>query len=314
MVIFETTAEEFDALFCKDNICYNTGAFNELNRDKCDRLYYLLFKDKKARLGMIAGLKGKSLLCPFSAPFGGFSTNDKKLSIGHIEDAVEALNVFCKENDIENLSITLPPLFYDESFLTKVQHVLFQKDFSLEHLDLNYVFYLKDMMNNYITEIIPRNGREKLIIALSKKLRFEVGNGDQDIMEAYRIIRYNREIKDFPLRMSEKDMLQTAKLLQVDSFIVKFEEQPIASAIIYHVTNQIVQVIYWGDIPEYRSKRTMNYLSYKIFEHYYLNGFELIDVGTAMLNDKPNYSLCSFKESIGCNVQPKCTFSQQYCK
>lgn len=314
MTIVETTAEEFDVLFCKDNICYNTGAFNGLNKNKCDQVYYLLFKDAKVRMGMIAGLRGKFLLCPFSAPFGGFSFNDKRLSIKHIEDAVDVLNLFCKTHDIENLRITLPPLFYDESFLTKVEHVLFQKGFNLEHLDLNYVFHLKYIMNNYMTEMVPRSGREKLAIALSRKMRFEIGKSVQDLMEAYKIIRYNRKIKDYPLRMSEKELVQMAKLVKVDSFVVKFEEQAIASAIIYHVTDRMLQVIYWGDLPEFRANKTMNYLSYKVFDYYHLKGFELIDVGTAMLDDKPNYSLCSFKESIGCDLQPKCTFSQHYNK
>ena len=314
MIVVESTAEEYDALFCKDNIFYNTGVFNAFNKNKCDRLYYLIFKDTKVRLGMIAGAKGNSLFCPFSAPFGGFSFVDEKIAIRHIEEAVDVLNIFCRTNDIENLSITLPPTFYNESLVTKSQHVLCQKGFSLECIDLNYVFYLKKIVDNYKTDVISRNGRKNLTIALSRKMQFEVGEGEQGLKEAYKIIEYNRKVKGFHLLMSEKDILNTSKIVKMDSFFVRFEGQAIASAIVYHVTDEILQVIYWGDLPEFSSNKTMNFLAYKVFEHYYLKGYGLIDVGTAMLDDKPNYGLCDFKESIGCDIQPKCTFLQHYSK
>ena len=71
-------------------------------------------------------------------------------------------------------------------------------------------------------------------------------------------------------------------------------------------------MIYWGDLPEYASNRTMNFLSFKVFEYYYLKGYGMIDVGTAMLDKKPNHGLCDFKESIGCDIQPKSTFSIKF--
>ena len=312
MTIVETTADEYDVLFGKDSLCYNTGAFNALNHYKCDQLYYLLFKNTKIRLGIIVGLKGKSLVTPFSAPFGGFSVIDNRLSIRHIEKAVDALTHFCKEKELESLSITIPPLFYNESFLTKVQQVLFQKGFSLQDLYSNYFFHLNQILNNYLTEVLPANGRKNLTIALSKKMSFGAGSTMEDIKTAYAIIKQNRNAKGYLLSMTEEEVLQTARILKVDSFFVEFEKQVIASAIVYHVSKKMVQVIYWGDLPEFASNKTMNYLSYKIFEYYYLKGFKIMDVGTAMLDGKPNYGLCDFKESIGCSIQPKCTFEIQF--
>ena len=143
MTIVETTAKEYDLLFGKDTICYNTAAFNVLNKHKCDDVCYLLFKDSKIRFGLVVGRKGKWLLSPFSAPFGGFSVIDDRISVLHVEKAVDALKIYGKSMGYEGLSITLPPPLYNESFLTKVQHVLFQKDFQIEALDLNYIFHFK---------------------------------------------------------------------------------------------------------------------------------------------------------------------------
>jgi len=312
MIIVETSAGEYDHLFGGDTICFNKAAFNALNGYKCDEVRYLLFRDNKLRLGLVAGVKGKQLLSPFSAPFGGFSVLDDKLSVQHIEDAVDVLKSYCVSGGIEGLSMTLPPLFYNESFLTKVQQVLFQKDFEVKAMDLNYVFRLKQMSENYVTEVISEKARRNLKIGLTRNMSFRVGKNNQDLMTAYEIIRENRVSRGFALSMSADEVAQAAKLVQMDSFVVGFENKDIASAIVYHVTDKILQLIYWGDLPQYALNKTMNFLAYKVFEYYNQKGYETIDVGTAMLGNKPNYGLCVFKESIGCSIQPKCSFSIKF--
>jgi len=312
MTIVEISSKEYDLQFGNDQIFYNTAAFNALNKSKCEEIFHLMFKDKKNRLGIVLGLKKKCLISPFSAPFGGFSVIDEKLSVQHIEDAVDALKEYCVLKGVQGLSITLPPLFYKESFLTKVHHVLLQKGFNMESLDLNYLFHLENFSEKYYTEIIARNARKNLTIALTKEMSFREGSSDEDLMTAYQIIKMNRLSKGFSLSMTAKEVQQTSEIVKVDSFIVSYEGVDIASAIVYHVTNKIVQVIYWGDLPEYASNKTMNFLPYKIFEHYHQQGYGVIDVGTAMLDNKPNYGLCDFKESIGCSIQPKCAFTMKF--
>lgn len=76
------------------------------------------------------------------------------------------------------------------------------------------------------------------------------------------------------------------------------------------VNEQCYQVIYWGDIGEYEMKRPMNYLAYKVYEFYANKGIEVLDIGPSTEEGAPNYGLCDFKESIGCEVSMK----YSYCK
>ena len=69
-------------------------------------------------------------------------------------------------------------------------------------------------------------------------MSFKVGENSLDLITAYNVIRQNRETKGFQLSMSADEMMEVAKLVKVDSFIVSFEEKTIASAIVYHVTNK----------------------------------------------------------------------------
>jgi len=308
MTIVETTPQDYDLLFGKNPICFQTAAFNAMNGSKCEEVLYLLFEDPKLRLGLVAGVKGKRLLSPFSAPFGGFSFLDKKLSVRHVEEAVDALMAYCRKRGLEEIGITLPPLVYNESCITKMQHVFYQKGFQTEALDMDYIFYPDRIFNDYSTKILARNAKKNLRIALSRNFHFRAGSGDADLMKAYEIIRQNRLSRNFHISMTAEEILQTSRLVKVDSFIVSLQGQEVASAIVYHVTSDILQVVYWGDLPEYASNKTMNYLSYKVFEYYGLKGYETIDVGPGMIDNMPNYGLCDFKESIGCSIQPKMAF------
>jgi hypothetical protein len=78
------------------------------------------------------------------------------------------------------------------------------------------------------------------------------------------------------------------------------------------VTPDIVQVIYWGDLPAYSEFKTMNYLSYNIFIYYKKLGVKYVDIGISTELSVPNHGLCEFKESIGCDLSLKFTFSKTF--
>ena len=46
---------------------FNSMYFNDLNKMNTEEVYYFLFKNNKYRLGLIAGVKNKTLSSPFSA-------------------------------------------------------------------------------------------------------------------------------------------------------------------------------------------------------------------------------------------------------
>lgn len=48
---------------------FNSVSFSELNKDKCNNLHYLLFKDSKVRFGIVLGEKRRVFVFSF---FGSF--------------------------------------------------------------------------------------------------------------------------------------------------------------------------------------------------------------------------------------------------
>lgn len=310
MEVLEVTPTYYDEIFIKPNHVYNTAAFNELNKQKCDKIYYLIFKDTKIRLGIIFGRSDSMLKSPFSAPFGGFQYVSDDVSISQIDDALKCLEEWVILNQIHSVKITNSPLFYDNNFLSKVQNSLFRENYKNATLDINYQFPTYKFDNSYL-DIIWYNAKKNLKKGIRANLTFEKLPEDSG-EKAYDIIAENRKQRGFPLRMSWKQLHETTQIIKTDYFIVKKQEVSIAAAIIFHVTDTIVQVIYWGDLPEFSDNKTMNFLAYEIFKFYKETGIQIVDIGPSTEDSIPNNGLCSFKESIGCDLSLKSIFTKKF--
>ncbi|MEI6821255.1 MAG: hypothetical protein WCL51_04935 [Bacteroidota bacterium] len=308
MEIIEVKPKEYNLVFNNPYHFYASSEFNYLNEDKCEKVFYLFFKDKKIRLGIIVGLKNNSFFSPFSAPFGGFTYITNDVRIQYIEQAIELLYIWAKEKRIESINITLPPAIYNESFISKQINCLFRKKYEITKIDLNYAYNLINFDINY-SNIIWHNARKNLQIAQNSGLLFQKCESYKEKEIAYNIIVKNRNDKGFPLRMNWEQIQDTIKIIPSDFFIIYENLQiPIASAIAFNINKKIVQVIYWGDLFDFAGLKTMNFLSFKLFEYYKSIGKEIVDIGPSTENSFPNYGLCEFKESIGCQINEKTTF------
>lgn len=69
-------------------------------------------------------------------------------------------------------------------------------------------------------------------------------------------------------------------------------------------------MIYWGDIDGYSEERPMNLLAENVYEFYQQKGIHVLDIGPSTENGVPNYGLCDFKESIGCQCSSKYTLKK----
>lgn len=306
MRVNEVTADEYCTVIAKYPHIFNTVDFSLLNSGKANKLHFLLFCNHSTRFGLILGERDNSCLySPFSAPFGGFSSN-KPQQFDAIDDAVVALKDYGAECG-KRIVLTLPPSFYDEK-----QYPLFinalHRHAKIRFIDVNYHFVVSSFA--IYDTVMERNARKNLKTSLKANLVFEcVSRYDKEgVQRAYDVIRKNREEHGYPLRMSLDDVLKTIKLIPADFFLLTLEGHDVAAAQVFHVNDGICQVVYWGDLRKYSHLRPMNNLAYHIFKHYYEQGMKIIDIGPSSENGVPNYGLCSFKESIGCAVSNKFSF------
>lgn len=308
MEIIEVTHNDFDNILNYPYHIFGSAEFSELNKYKVEDVHYLLFKNGKYRLGIAGGIRSNTFYSPFSAPFGGFIFLNEDIKINYIDEALDLLIEWLKENKVFNINITLPPIIYNKSLISKQINSLFRAGFDIKNIDLNYSFKIEKFTNEY-SQFIRNNARKNLKIALNQNLSFKKCDTIDEIKSAYEVIKINRSEKGYPLRMSFDNILTTIKLINADFFIVKnINGLSIASAIVFHTSKDIAQIIYWGDLFEFSNLKTMNFLSFKVFEYYNNINLKVIDIGPSTENSVPNFGLCEFKESIGCDITTKVSF------
>ena len=311
MEILEVGPKEYEQVINPPYHAFGTAAFTDLNKYKCNGVFYLLFREGKYRLGITGGIREKGFFSPFSAPFGGFLFVSKDVRIQYIEEAIELLKTWAAKRGFDSINIILPPVFYESNFISKQINCFLRADYSLSVIDLNYAYNLDNFDENYLRKIWY-NARKNLKIALNSGLRFFECKTDEEKLTSYEIIRKNRESRAFPLRMTWEQVSETIHIIPCDFFLVLYKDREyVASAVVFHINDFVVQVIYWGDIPGYSEIKPMNFMAFKIFEFYKTTGKKIADIGPSTEDSLPNYGLCEFKESIGCGIDTKIKFTRK---
>lgn len=308
MELIVSNVNEYQKIFPTCKYSYNESWFHELNKAKVDEIKYFLFKTKKYKMGIVAGIKDNIMKFPYSAPFCIFEKKNVEISLEELEQTVKCLEKYCIENSLSRIIFRLPPSFYDETYISKIQNCLLRMEYEIVSMDLNYQFYLSK--NKDIAEQMQRNAKKNLKIALGKEYSLEYCNDNIKKKKAYDIISINRKQKGYPLRMSWQQVSDTIINMKNDFWLLKLNDEYIASAVIFKVTDEVYQVIYWGDIHGYAEDKPMNYLAYKLYGYYAKKNMKVLDIGPSTEDGIPNYGLCKFKESIGCQVSNKLTFTK----
>jgi hypothetical protein len=290
---------------------FNSATFAHLNCNKCEEVFYLLYKDTKYRLGLNAGIRGGFLLSPFSAPFGGFSFLKQDVQIAVIEKAVQELEYFAKSKSCSGIRFILPPLIYDETFIAKQINVLYRMGYRNSNLDLD--FYIPLQAGDSYEELLWYNAKKNLRISKEQGFEVVLCNDDINLQQIiYEVVKENRISKGKPMNMTWEEIRSTASVISTDFFLLKCGDEAIAGGIVYKAAEGIRYVPFWGDKPGYTSQKPMNFLSHYIAEYYKRVGDRYLHIGISTENSVPNYGLCEFKESIGCVVTPKLSFEKRF--
>jgi hypothetical protein len=306
----EVTADAYAQVVQHPYHIFNYATFTQLNISKCEKPFYLLYKDTKYRLGLTAGIRSGKLLSPFSAPFGGFSFLKQDIQIAVIEKALQQLEIFAFSKSCSCIRLILPPLIYNETFVAKQINVLYRMGYSISTLDLD--FYVPLQAAESYEEMLWYNAKKNLRISAQQGFEVKICNEDiTDQRTIYEVIKENRMSKGKPMNMSWDDIRTAASVIPTDFFLLKRGDEAIAGSFVYKAAPGIRYIPFWGDRPGYTHQKPMNFLSYTIAEFYRRSGDQYLHIGISTENSVPNYGLCEFKESIGCTITPKLSFEKK---
>ncbi len=299
MKLIELTPTEYGEIFNRISMPYGTVDFSLLNAGKVDRVEFLGLQDDKGkiRLGAIFGIEGDKVLCPFSAPFGEISASGTQ----KIETVAKFIALIMEHCAGRYLRLTFPPDVYgNQTVLKAAAAPMLARYYAFA--DINYHYDLKNFTE--FTSHLDANARNHYNQACRVGFDFECCG----LERAYDVIVRNRREKGYPLRMTLGQLIETSKLIAVDSFVMSLDGKDVAAAIVYRLNDRIAQVIYWGHLGEFSRNRPMNLLAYDVFEYYAALNFNIVDIGPSSEQGVADIGLCSFKESLGCQISFKRTF------
>jgi len=293
-MLIEISEKEFHHRFNSDPHPFLSAQFIELNKEKADKIVRLVEDKKKPSIGMIAGIKDGILKSPFSAPFGGFHCRNDSIYVNEIEQFLENLLLYTKQQKIDQITLTLPPSIYQQSVNAKIANTLIRLGFEMALPDITNLIELKYFNGTFS----HGNSRNYYRQAVKNQLIFKLLTDDEERITAFDIIRENRSRLGRPLFMTYDDIKQTAKLWPVDIFCVKDTDgEMLASGVFYQFPNQISYTVFLGDSEKGRPLRAMDFLIYNILVYYKSAGFEYIDMGISTESGMPNEGLIRFKET-----------------
>lgn len=305
MELIEISSNEYGQIVGDKGPVFCRKDFLELNKTKVDAVHYFLGRDKKNRLAFALGEKDCEWRAPYSAPFAIPIELQKVTPIEYYWEFIELLNKFAVDKGIKHISILLPPDIYYWQSNAKIINALLGKKYEIEYEELNYSINLKKIRIEDYAQLLQCNARRNLKIALNSGLSLFRCLELEEKKAAYEVIRVNHESRGYPLRMTLEQVLETIISVKHDIFLVKRCDITLAAAIVFHINDKIVQVIYWGNVPNVEEYKPMNFLAYELIKFYKEQGIDQIDIGPSSESGFPNYGLCTFKESIGCEVTSK---------
>ena len=292
MEIKEISPEDFDRVFPRRPTVYDSGAFNMLNATKAEKIAALVGFDEggKPLMGQIFGLREGLWRAPFSAPFSAASVMDnidRDKAVADFYASVPAILGGC-------VRLVWPSAFYGAGTPPEGVDVVEEANF---HYDMSRFADFESYLS--------RSGRYNHHRA--KKHSFDFFKTD-DIGRAYAVIEANRRAMGYPLAMTLEQVIATVSgPVRADFFVMTLDGMDVAAAMLYEAAAGVMQVIYWGDLPEGLPARAMNHLAWRVFGWYAENrpDIRIVDIGPASTDGIRNEGLCQFKLSVGCTETPR---------
>lgn len=292
--------DEYAALGLSPTNVFGSYPFMELNRLKARDVACVVNKERS--VGIVFGCREDVYLAPWSAPYLSLNVSDRCSA----EDARTFGRNVGKYLEDKRYRLVFPPEIYDgpESvFLDGFRHN------ACESLT-DTSFYIP-LASSEGEKTWNKSARRNLKKGINEGLVAAITNNPA---ECYSLIARHHESMGYNMAMTEKQVLDTSKIIPVDFWIVRNGDVPVAAMYCYRVRHDIVQVIASGDTSEGRKCGAAIFLERAMIDHYRKTLVEEEGISGAVLDHGPtsvrgvqNEGLAAFKSSFGCVVSPKYT-------
>ena len=248
-------------------------------------------------------------IIPIKGTFGGLKFS-KTAELPDIIDFVGKIVDFAIENKLGGIEVKLPPAYVGPEQIAFQKYAFYSHGFSEVALDLTYYLPVSDKQ---LLELMNYGNRKRYNKCL--KSEYFVRQLDPaNLAPAYDVIQKNREANGHKVSMTLEQLCLMER--KIAGSVVPFacynqHENCVASAVCINISDEILYVLYWGELHEYRNYSPVAFLAHHLYEHARSAGKAFLDVGTSTVGREPNFGLIMFKSRLGFRPSPKSTLRLQ---
>lgn len=230
------------------------------------------------------------------APFGSlevYQTIDQKI----IEDFFQFIFRHLRRINISHVILKTPPPFYHKNMLLTNKLFIDSLGFSHSHTDINHHLFITE--EELALQISPMQKR-RLQKCQNAGFRFSK-ESFSNLKSVYQFISKCRNEKSHTLSVSLEQLKNATEVLPKSYLLFCCYDQNhlVAASICVVVTSQVLYNFLPASDLSYNAYSPMVFLISNIYNYCRINQFEILDLGTSMLQNKPNNKLITFKERMG---------------
>jgi hypothetical protein len=234
-------------------------------------------------------------MSPYKAPFGSFDFS-QNITSTILSDFIKFIEDSLQTRGVSKIRIKMPPDAYANS-TSLTQAVLLSNGFQIDLAEVGSVIQVdeRDFKN-----IIKDSERQVLKQFHSKGFvckRVSI----EKLKEVYAFIHKQQSLKGYSISMTLEELQKTVDACKENFFLFAAwnQEEMIAASVSIKVMDHVLYNIYITHYTTYKQYSPVVAIIEMLYNFCNENNFSILDLGTSMLNDKPNVSLLDFKRRLG---------------
>ncbi|HNV27973.1 MAG TPA: hypothetical protein PKJ83_02480 [Cyclobacteriaceae bacterium] len=242
---------------------------------------------------------------PLRAPFGSVEVY-KRLNEIQLKEFLEKVQGQLVKLGIKEIAIRNFPELYDKHLSQQVNGVLRKLQFTQQETISSII----QVSEKTFDKKIKVSERQKLKKAIEL---FQIEQIDSsDLKKIYSFIATCRKERNQSLSMSLGELQKTISVFPDRFYLFKAsrKDEIAASAIVIQVSKKILYTFYYAHAKKYNRVSPVVFLIAGIYDFASNNKYELIDLGTSMIDGHVSRSLLHFKKSIGGISSGKVTYTK----
>ena len=288
---------------------FNTAAHRHLQSLTHWTSFYILNESSKGIEGFFhAHVNGTKAESPYRAPFGSIEFSES-LPPGVLLDFIGFIDHSLLHDGVMEIKIKMPPLAYSPTAISCLKEALTKKRYQVELAEVGSVIYVRDVDFKSIIK-----DSERLVLNQYDKKDFVCIRLPIDNIESvYDFISKHQVLKGYAMSMALDELRNTVQVFNDDFFlfVVLDHQKIIAASVSIKVMDHVLYNFYLAHDAAYNKYSPAIAIIEALYSFCKKNSMSILDLGTSMLNDKPNIPLLNFKQRIGGVVTEKLTLCKK---